>query len=72
MALKFYDRLEARSPSAREKALMSALPKLVAHAQKSAPGFARILKGVRASQIKTRAALAQLPVTRKAGLGTLQ
>jgi len=51
---------------------MAALPKLVAHAQKNAPGFARILKGVRASQIKSREALASLPVTRKSDLGALQ
>ena len=51
---------------------MAALPKLVAHAQKNAPGFARILKGVRPAQIKTRKALASLPVTRKSDLGVLQ
>ena len=49
MALKHYDKLETRAPAAREKALMSALPKLIAHAQKNAPGFARILKGIKAS-----------------------
>ena len=72
MALKFYDKLETRSPKARERALMAALPKLIAHAQKNAPGFARILKGVRASTIKSREALASLPVTRKSELATLQ
>jgi len=72
MAVKYYDKLETRSPKARERALMAALPRLVAHAQKSAPGFARILKGVRASQIKSRQALASLPVTRKSDLGALQ
>ena len=51
---------------------MAALPKLVAHAQKNAPGFARILKGVKPAQIKTRKALAALPVTRKSDLGALQ
>ena len=70
--MKFYDRLEARPPSVREKALMSALPKLIAHAQKNAPGFARILKGIKARDIKTRKALATLPVTRKSDLGALQ
>ena len=72
MALKFYDKLEARAPAAREKALMSALPKLVAHAQKNAPGWARILKGVKPAKVNSRAALAQLPVTRKSELGELQ
>jgi len=51
---------------------MAALPRLIAHAQKNAPGFAAILKGVRPSQIKSREALASLPVTRKSDLGALQ
>ena len=72
MALAHYDKLETRAPKARERALMAALPRLVAHAQKNAPGFARILKGVKASRIKTRKALAQLPVTRKSDLSSLQ
>ena len=56
MALKHYDKLETRSPAAREKALMAALPKLIAHAQKNAPGFARILKGIKASAVNSRGA----------------
>jgi len=72
VALKYYDKLETRAPGAREKALMRALPKLVAHAQKNAPGWGRILKGVKASSINSRKALAQLPVTRKSDLGELQ
>ncbi|MBV9189576.1 MAG: AMP-binding protein [Betaproteobacteria bacterium] len=51
---------------------MAALPGLIGHAQKNAPGFARILKGVKPAQIKTRKALASLPVTRKSDLGALQ
>ena len=51
---------------------MAALPRLIAHAQKNAPGFARILKGIKPAQIKTRKALAALPVTRKSDLGALQ
>src|SRR5205085_2907638 len=51
---------------------MAALPKLVAHAKKNAPGFARAFKDVRPQDIKTRKALAKLPVTRKSDLGTLQ
>ena len=72
MALKYYDRLETRAPAAREKALMGALPRLIAHAQKKAPGWSRILKGVKASGINSRKALALLPVTRKSDLGELQ
>ena len=72
MALKHYDKLETRSPAAREKALMAALPGLISHAQRRAPGFARILKDVSAREVKSRAALAKLPVTRKSDLSRLQ
>ncbi|WP_010462877.1 phenylacetate--CoA ligase family protein [Acidovorax radicis] len=61
----FYDALETRDPSAREAALLAALPTQVAHAQAASPAFAGILAGVDASAVTTRAALAQLPVTRK-------
>ena len=67
-----YDRLEARPPKRREAALMAALPKLVAHAKRHAPGFSRIFQSVKPEKIKTRAALASLPVTRKSDLGALQ
>ncbi len=72
MKPQYYDRLEARSPKAREAALMAALPKLVAHAKKRAPGWARILSEVDAAKISSRKALARLPVTRKSDLGSLQ
>lgn len=67
-----YDALETRSPAEREAALMAALPAQVAHAQRSAPAFARILAGVDASRVVDRAALAKLPVTRKTELQALQ
>nr|WP_314704711.1 AMP-binding protein [uncultured Comamonas sp.] len=60
-----YDSLEVRSPAAREAALMAALPAHIAHAQAHSPAFAQILQGVDAAAIHSRAALAQLPVTRK-------
>jgi phenylacetate-CoA ligase len=74
VALKreFFDKLETRAPKRREAALMAELPKLVAHAKKRAPGFARILSEVNASTVRSRAALAKLPVTRKSDLATLQ
>ena len=74
MALKkeHFDRLEARAPAAREKALMAELPRLVAHAKKRAPGFARIFKDVKPEKISNRKALATLPVTRKSDLAALQ
>jgi phenylacetate-CoA ligase len=51
---------------------MAALPAHIAHAQKNAPGFARILAGVDAAAVNSREALARLPVTRKSDLGDLQ
>ena len=60
-----YDALETRTPGQREAALLAALPGHVARAQRSAPAFAEILKGVDASHITSREALAGLPVTRK-------
>lgn len=66
-----FDNLEVRDPQVRERDLMAKLPGLIAHAQ-SAPGWARILEGVNASDIISRAALAQLPVTRKSDLKDLQ
>jgi len=70
--VKYFDKLETRPPKARERALMAALPRLVAHAKKNAPGFACILKDVRPQSVSSRKALAALPVTRKSDLGALQ
>ena len=69
---EYFDKLETRSARSRERALMAALPALIAHAQRKAPGFARILGEVEPKKIKTRDALARLPVTRKSDLGRLQ
>ena len=51
---------------------MAALPKLVAHARRRAPGFGRILDKVEPAKVNSRKALAALPVTRKSDLGELQ
>ncbi len=67
----FLDSLETRDAQQRERALLAQLPQLVARAQ-AAPGWARILHGVNAADIASRAALAQLPVTRKSDLKDLQ
>ena len=64
----FFDALEARSPEQREAEQMAALAKQVAHAQAHSAAFAEILKGVDAAAVTSRAALAQLPVTRKGAL----
>jgi phenylacetate-CoA ligase len=65
------DTLETRDPQQREQDQMAALPRLIARAQ-TAPGWARILDDVSAADITSRAALAQLPVTRKSDLKDLQ
>jgi phenylacetate-CoA ligase len=67
-----WDKLETRSPKARERALLAELPKFIAHAKKRAPGWARILSEVNPAKVKTRAALAKLPVIRKSDLPALQ
>ncbi len=72
MSNSFYDALETREPALREAALMTALPQQVAHAQRSAPAFARRLSGIDATTVATRHALAKLPVTRKHELLELQ
>ncbi len=66
-----YDALESRDPAAREADLLSALPALIARA-KHAPGWAAILRDVDPQAVQSRAALAQLPVTRKSDLKDLQ
>jgi phenylacetate-CoA ligase len=69
---EYFDKLETRPAKRREAQLMAALPKLVAHAKRRAPGFARILKAINPEKISSRKALATLPVTRKSDLGALQ
>jgi len=62
---EFFDALETRDPAQREAALLAALPQQVAHAQAGSEAFAKILEGVDADGVRSRAALAALPVTRK-------
>ncbi len=68
----FYDKLEVREPAERERDMLAALPKQILQAQTAASAFAKILDGVKASDITTREALARLPVTRKSDLLALQ
>ncbi|HZM35711.1 MAG TPA: AMP-binding protein [Burkholderiales bacterium] len=51
---------------------MAALPRHIAHAKRRAAGWAKILQGIDPSKIKSRKALATLPVTRKSDLNGLQ
>lgn len=60
-----YDTLETRSAQEREEQLFGALPAQVAHAQQATAAFAGILAGVDAQAVRSRKALARLPVTRK-------
>lgn len=62
---EFFDALERRDPQAREQALLAALPRQVAQAQRGSPAMAEHLAGVDAREIQSRAALARLPVLRK-------
>jgi phenylacetate-CoA ligase len=64
----FFDALETRSTAEREAAQMAALPGQIAHAQAHSAAMAEILRGVDAAAVNSRAALAQLPVTRKSEL----
>ena len=67
----YFDELETRDPQQRERDLMARLPSLIERA-KGAPGWARQLARIHAGDITSRAALAQLPVTRKSDLKPLQ
>jgi phenylacetate-CoA ligase len=67
----FYSALSAaeqRPTAEREQALFQALPPQLQHAQRTSAAFAEILKDVNALAVTSRAALAQLPVTRKTDL----
>jgi phenylacetate-CoA ligase len=69
---EYFDKLETRPAKKREAALLAELPRLLAYAKKRAPGWAKILADVNPARIRTRAALAKLPVTRKSDLPALQ
>lgn len=68
---EFFDALETRDPEERERDLAARLPGLVAAALR-APGWRRHLGDVDPREIDSRAALARLPVLRKADLIALQ
>jgi phenylacetate-CoA ligase len=63
-----YDELETRAPEQRERALLGALPGLIAHAKAKAPALAALLAEVDPHAVTSRAALAKLPVLRKSEL----
>jgi phenylacetate-CoA ligase len=65
-----YDTLETREPAERESELFSRLPGVLRKAM-AAPAYAERLRGVDPADITSRAALARLPVLRKADLPAL-
>jgi phenylacetate-CoA ligase len=66
--MDYFDPRETRSPAEREAELMARLPGQIAHARTHAPAYARLLAEVDPAAVNSRAALAQLPVTRKSEL----
>lgn len=66
-----YDSLETRDPAARESEQAARLSETIEHA-KTAPGWAKHLREVDSRSITSRAALARLPVLRKAEFSELQ
>ncbi|MCR9074047.1 MAG: AMP-binding protein [Alphaproteobacteria bacterium] len=67
-----YDALETRSADERAASLAECLPAHVTHAKTNTDYFARTLAEIDADAIKTREALAALPVLRKSDLVDLQ
>src|SRR5579885_2804345 len=65
---EFYDTLETRDPQARERELLAALPKQIAHAKAHAPAYAALWRDVDPASVTSRAALARLPAVRKSEL----
>ena len=67
-----FDQLETRDARNREAEQFAALRAQIANAQKRSSYCARVLAGVNSADIRDRAALAKLPVTRKSDLIDLQ
>ena len=66
-----YDVLETRDPAVRERDQFARLTEIIARAM-TAPGWARHLSGVDPNAVTSRAAMAKLPVLRKADISALQ
>ncbi|MBV9249621.1 MAG: AMP-binding protein [Acetobacteraceae bacterium] len=67
-----YDQLEVRTPEARQEAEARNLVRQIAHAKANSPYYQALLSSVDPAAIDSRAALAQLPVTRKSELKDIQ
>jgi phenylacetate-CoA ligase len=70
--MSFYDSLETRNPVEREMDLMQRLPGLVAHAKAKASYYGAKFASVDAKEVRSREALASLPLTRKSDLHDTQ
>ena len=68
----YYDTLETRDAEARERDLFEKLARQLAHAKAKSRHYARVLADVDPRVVTDRAALARLPVTRKADLAEMQ
>jgi phenylacetate-CoA ligase len=68
---EYYDRLETRDPSVREREQFARLSEIIARAM-TAPGWAKHLSAVNPAAVASREALAKLPVLRKSDLAALQ
>jgi phenylacetate-CoA ligase len=69
---ELFDQREARDPAAREAALMSALPSVIAAAKEHCPAYRRLFAKVQPGDVVDRQTLARLPLTRKSDLLELQ
>jgi phenylacetate-CoA ligase len=67
-----FDDLETREAAVRETKLFERLPAFLAQAMRDAPGLARWLGGINPASVTNRAALAKIPVLRKADLMEMQ
>ena len=63
-----FDDLETRDPEERERRLFAALGEQIANAKAKAPAYADSLADVEPHAVTDRAALARLPIVRKAEL----
>ena len=68
----YYDRQEVRDPLEREEVTFNALPGLIRHALDNAPWFREHFGQIEPDSISSRAALASLPILRKADLADIQ
>ena len=64
----FYDRLENRTPAAREAALFRDLAHVIAVSKSRVPALRAQLKGVDVSRVRSRSDLAKIPIRRRADL----